>query len=445
MAQHAAALDPLIVLFGVAVAVVIFYYLIRWIRHTLGHLGLTPGEIAVIIWATLVGSLINIPLMRFGEGFLGINVGGAIVPIVLSAYLIRRKGLPLNEVLVGILLVAFVSFMVTTYDPEIGVYATFPWWLLPPFTAFLVAAFAYWHESPHSAALAYVSGTLGTLIGADIVRLPQILGGPPPAEGVMLSIGGAGVFDMVFLAGILAVTMEAGLLARTREDLVSQRSHNPIEAEYQQWIRRKEKESQEIRAQYRRLTERREDPRAQVRRQMEEYRRQQAPEPAAARAKERETRESRERARPSATGARHRERYRSRYQPRYRPGSRPSASRERRFTPSSGRAGTGSRREGRETGAQARDRDRRKRRDDERSRRQDERARGGRREEPRGESWRAVREQGRTARKRGGRGDEEGREEEPSLEGPRPPPRQPRPASGTKRVPASHRARGLYR
>jgi uncharacterized membrane protein len=51
------------------------------------------------------------------------------------------------------------------------------------------------------APLAYVSGSLGVLIGADLFNLEKIRGlGAPVA-----SIGGAGTFDGVFLTGIIAV------------------------------------------------------------------------------------------------------------------------------------------------------------------------------------------------------------------------------------------------
>ena len=56
--------------------------------------------------------------------------------------------------------------------------------------------------------IAYVSGSLGTLIGADLLNLHRIayLGAP------VASIGGAGTFDGVFLTGIVAI-----LLAGSRE------------------------------------------------------------------------------------------------------------------------------------------------------------------------------------------------------------------------------------
>jgi uncharacterized membrane protein len=51
--------------------------------------------------------------------------------------------------------------------------------------------------------IAYVSGVLGTLIGADLSNLRRIadIGAP------VASIGGAGTFDGVFLTGIVAVLL----------------------------------------------------------------------------------------------------------------------------------------------------------------------------------------------------------------------------------------------
>ena len=63
----------------------------------------------------------------------------------------------------------------------------------------------------YAAPLAYVSGSLGTLIGADLLNLGKIQGlGAPIA-----SIGGAGTFDGIFLTGILAVLL-AGMFSGKR-------------------------------------------------------------------------------------------------------------------------------------------------------------------------------------------------------------------------------------
>jgi uncharacterized membrane protein len=61
------------------------------------------------------------------------------------------------------------------------------------------------------APLAYIAGSLGTLIGADLTNLDKVRGlGAPVAW-----IGGAGTFDGIFLTGILAVLL-ANLYARPR-------------------------------------------------------------------------------------------------------------------------------------------------------------------------------------------------------------------------------------
>jgi uncharacterized membrane protein len=54
-----------------------------------------------------------------------------------------------------------------------------------------------------AAPVAYVSGSLGTLIGADLMNFPAIrsLGTP------VASIGGAGTFDGIFVTGIVAVIL----------------------------------------------------------------------------------------------------------------------------------------------------------------------------------------------------------------------------------------------
>ena len=59
-----------------------------------------------------------------------------------------------------------------------------------------------------AAPLAYIGGSLGVLIGADLLNLSLLRGlGAPVA-----SIGGAGTFDGIFLTGVIAVLL-ASLVA----------------------------------------------------------------------------------------------------------------------------------------------------------------------------------------------------------------------------------------
>jgi uncharacterized membrane protein len=71
---------------------------------------------------------------------------------------------------------------------------------VPPLSAAATALILSRREAP---ALAYVGGSIGCLIGADLLNLGKIQGlGAPVA-----SIGGAGTFDGIFLTGVLAVLL----------------------------------------------------------------------------------------------------------------------------------------------------------------------------------------------------------------------------------------------
>ena len=126
-----------------------------------------------------------------------INVGGALIPALLSAYLFLRTGQS-GLMIIGTALVAVAVNHLAVVVPGVGVAVPV---LIPPFLAAAVALLLAFRRAPP---VAYVAGTMGTLIGADLLNLGRVakLGAP------MLSIGGAGTFDGVFLTGILA-----GLLA----------------------------------------------------------------------------------------------------------------------------------------------------------------------------------------------------------------------------------------
>ena len=75
---------------------------------------------------------------------------------------------------------------------------------IPIFIAPVTAALTAITIAPaQSAPLAYICGTLGVLIGADLFRLKDIkhIGAPVAA------IGGAGTFDGIFFTGIIAVLL----------------------------------------------------------------------------------------------------------------------------------------------------------------------------------------------------------------------------------------------
>ena len=150
-------------------------------------LGLDPRAVTLVLFGSLLGSYINLPLVRlpeervvarevveiFGVPFLApvtvdwpgtilaINVGGAVIPILLSFYLLVRYRLwgP------GVVIVAIVAFVVHRMATPIrGVGISVPTFA-PPLLAALVALVL---SRRFAAPLAYIGGSLGVLIGADL-------------------------------------------------------------------------------------------------------------------------------------------------------------------------------------------------------------------------------------------------------------------------------------
>jgi uncharacterized membrane protein len=72
--------------------------------------------------------------------------------------------------------------------------------LLAPILAALVSVAL---DPANAAPMAFISGTMGVLIGADLLHLEDIrkMGTP------VASIGGAGSFDGIFISGIVAVLL----------------------------------------------------------------------------------------------------------------------------------------------------------------------------------------------------------------------------------------------
>jgi uncharacterized membrane protein len=214
----------------VALLVALLLLQIGLLGRAYSALGLNPRVATLVLFGSLLGSYINLPLWRLpeervvsrevaevlGVPFLGpvvvdwrgtilaINVGGAVIPILLSFYLLIRYDL-WGVGALATAIIAFVVHRLATPVPGVGISVpTFA----PPLLAALVALVLSWR---FAAPLAYIAGSLGVLIGADLLNLGLLrsLGAP------VASIGGAGTFDGIFLTGVIAVLL-ASFVANRR-------------------------------------------------------------------------------------------------------------------------------------------------------------------------------------------------------------------------------------
>jgi uncharacterized membrane protein len=133
-------------------------------------------------------------VMQWPGTLIAVNIGGAVIPTFMSIYLLIRNALWVQGALATVV-VALVCYWLSQPVPGLGIAEPV---FVPAVTTAVVAIVL---SREYAAPLAYISGSLGTLIGADLLNLGNIRGlGAPVA-----SIGGAGTFDGIFLIGIVAV------------------------------------------------------------------------------------------------------------------------------------------------------------------------------------------------------------------------------------------------
>ena len=146
---------------------------------------------------TMLGVRYMVPVVQEQpDTILALNLGGAIIPTVLSIYLMWKNEIFLRGIL-GMLIVALVVHVLA--EPIAGKGIAVPI-IVPPLLAALVGTLL---SRRAAAPVAYIAGSLGTLLGADLMNLHRLaeLGAP------IASIGGAGTFDGIFLTGVLAVLL----------------------------------------------------------------------------------------------------------------------------------------------------------------------------------------------------------------------------------------------
>lgn len=199
-------------------------------------LGLPWQIVGVFFFVSLFGSFINLPVgtlesrvpvvsvrevMAFGVRWqvpsvrvgvarthVLINVGGAVLPIIVSGYLLGmplgQSGNPVDEYIAIAVVLLMVTIGVNRSAKIIEGLGVATPAFVPPLLTVATTILVNFVAPLHSPAqVAYIGGTLGTLIGADLLNLNKIrdIGAP------VVSMGGAGTFDGIYLTGIVSVLL----------------------------------------------------------------------------------------------------------------------------------------------------------------------------------------------------------------------------------------------
>ena len=215
----------LVVILSLVLILALVLLLIGAIGTAFAKVGFSSTTVAVILVATFLGSNVNIPILKlktmmpvvkeefvsffgvvyriphveYGERttLIAINLGGALIPTFISIYLLWKLPSAILYSAIGVLAVAVVTHAVARPVRGVGIVTPA---FIPPLVAALVA-YILPFNTPQ--VVAYVSGVLGTLLGADLSNLNII----PKLGAPVASIGGAGTFDGVFLSGIIAALL----------------------------------------------------------------------------------------------------------------------------------------------------------------------------------------------------------------------------------------------
>lgn len=195
------------------------------LEGALVKLQIGPQTAAGVVFGILIGSMINVPVRRierrepmpvdpwamFGLGgywparqvrmvtVIAVNVGGCVIPTALAAYeiwsLLHWGAAAFAGLAAAVLLNIGVCYRLARPVRGVGI-------LMPGLVPPLVAALAALLLAPqHATPVAFVAGTLGPLVGADLLHLREV----GRMQTGILSIGGAGTFDGIVLSGIVAL------------------------------------------------------------------------------------------------------------------------------------------------------------------------------------------------------------------------------------------------
>ncbi len=208
--------------FSAFLALILFFIFIlieiNVITYAFERVGINHRHVFTILLLSFLGSSINIPVAQvigqreivqevtsFGwhimvpernNVIVEINVGGAVIPVLVSLYLLLKMSTPFRA-LISVAIVAAISNYFAT--PVRGLGITIPTFV-PPILAAACAIIFNRREAPQ---IAYIAGSMGTLIGADLLNLPIVA----HLGSRFVSIGGAGTFDGIFFSSIIAVLL----------------------------------------------------------------------------------------------------------------------------------------------------------------------------------------------------------------------------------------------
>lgn len=187
-------------------------------QRVLDRMNLTDTQALIFLGLIIAGGFVDIPISR-GPVAISVNLGGAVVPLILVFWLISRAGTGVEKWR-GLVAGVATGVVIWGFAQLVGYREPAEQWLDPIWSYSLIAGIAG-YLAGRSRRSAFIAGTLGIIV-SDLIHMGIAL-----ARGMAttVAIGGAGVFDAVVLAGLIAVIL-AEVVGESRERLAGGPAHN---------------------------------------------------------------------------------------------------------------------------------------------------------------------------------------------------------------------------
>jgi uncharacterized membrane protein len=202
-------------LFLVSLLTLVIALLFPYFFRLFQEIGFTPAEtFSILILPFLVDYFLK-PL-HIGEIYnldVYIDVAGFLIPLSLTIRFLSSRRAPITKTLVGIFIVSFVVYS-SSSPSHFGV-------LVNNVLVIVIVTSLYSlyvsQSSKEMGPIAYSTGSMGVIIGADIANLPAFM---DFSSSLRFTMGGGGVLDAIFVVSLLAVILDLGALVirRTREE-----------------------------------------------------------------------------------------------------------------------------------------------------------------------------------------------------------------------------------
>ncbi|MDK2989454.1 MAG: hypothetical protein PWR16_983 [Methanoculleus sp.] len=199
--------EQILIALAVLIPALVIFNLLLVTEGVFESIGLRFYQAVLVTAGALLGSLIDIPLVPVGKTVIAVNVGGAVIPFFVTAAMVAGGRVSRYKTLAAVGAVSLIAYAFATPVPGLGI--TMPFYIAP--LAGAAAGLLLARGCRTAPGLAYAGGTMGTLLGADILNLanPEVLAALAGGRATVLSIGGAGIFDGIFVTGVLSVLLAA--------------------------------------------------------------------------------------------------------------------------------------------------------------------------------------------------------------------------------------------